>query len=70
MLIFKITVNFQNQFDFSQHVKAKCNLNMYLSYALQQWPKVIKENKNKIKAIQIKATDYHTQVFVTRAIAF
>ena len=34
-------VNFQNLFDFSQHVKAKCNFNMYLLYALQQWPKVI-----------------------------
>ena len=34
-------VNFQNLFDFSQAVKAKCHFNMYLSYALQQWSKVI-----------------------------
>ena len=39
-------VNFQNQFDFSQHVKARCHFNMYLLYALQQWPKVILTKKS------------------------
>ena len=39
-------VNFQNLFDFSHHIKPKCHLDMYLSYALQQWPKVILTKKS------------------------
>ena len=39
-------VNFQNSLDFSQPVKAKCHFNMYLSYAIQQWPKVILTKKS------------------------
>ena len=44
--VVRIHVNFQNKFDFCQHVKAECDFNMYLSYALQQWPKVILTKKS------------------------
>ena len=39
-------VNFQNLFDFSQPMKAECHFNMYGSYAIQQWIKVVLKNKS------------------------